>query len=122
MFHHDLINNVHDRPVVKKKKLNPLVSSTSSKSDKCEKDVCTEILQDHLNGSNSYSSGLMMTRRQSLLRQSTMSQAEHCNDISTPNNNDSNNSTSSCGLETTKQNDCLSNCVSTTPNRTIETN
>ncbi|RTG84540.1 uncharacterized protein DC041_0008656, partial [Schistosoma bovis] len=70
-----------------------------------------KILQDHLNGSNSYSSGLMMTRRQSLLRQSTMSQAEHCNDISTPNNNDSNNSTSSCGLETTKQNDCLSNCL-----------
>ncbi|CAH8562745.1 unnamed protein product [Schistosoma intercalatum] len=122
MFHHDLINNVYDRPVVKKKKLNPLVSSTSSKSDKCEKNVCTETLQeDHLDVSNSYSSGLMMTRRQSLLRQSTMSQAEHCNDISTPNNND-NNSTSSCGLETTKQNDCLSNCVSTTPNRTIETN
>ena len=122
MFHHDLINNVHDRPVLKKKKPNLLMSSTSDKSGKCEKNVCSEMPQDHLDGNNgSHSSGLMVTRRQSLLRQSAISQAKHCNDISTPNNNDSNNSTSSCGLET-KQNDCLSNCVNTTPNRTIETN
>ncbi|CAH8524468.1 unnamed protein product [Schistosoma turkestanicum] len=121
MFHHDLINNIQNQPVLKKKKLNSSISKIPQEDGNSSSS----------NSSSNHSSGMIMTRRRSVLRQSTMSKAKHDNhnhnnniDDNNPSNHNgtsTNNSTNSCGLET-KENDCLSNGVNTTPNRTIETN
>ncbi|CAH8552826.1 unnamed protein product [Heterobilharzia americana] len=121
MSHHDLVNKMDNLSILKRRKIDQYDSVQSNEVS--DKNKMSKSEGEQLNNESQSSSGLINTRRQTFLRHSLVPNTSHDNNNNNSNNNKSNaNSSSPCGLESTIQNDCLSDCINTASNRTIETN